>query len=152
MVYVLNESDHYAYIAECPKAQVVFFPLELGTCMLVMFQDMKSQENETFQCLSLLQLAHLNSSLLHRVNYSLCLSRHQDRSSHPLRDYGACTYVLGVSNDKCINSNYSPLNVHQADKWQCCRQVTLYSSLPPNWDGTCMLVQLFTLFSLDSSF
>lgn len=47
------------------------------------------------------------------------------------------------------NSNYSALNVSQTPQYEdTVTMGTLYISLPPNWFGTCMLIQLAMSFTL----
>lgn len=154
---IVKKDNCYACASARPQAQIVPFPLgwrrdQSGMeCMLALYQDKTAWGNRTCTSLSLIfppvkknGLTAPPSFLTTTVNHSSCLSRHDVGSGKNVGELEHCLETKHVTGE----GNYSLLNVPRADVWWYCGGRILRPTLPPQWKGTCALVQLAVPFTL----
>ncbi|XP_030900419.2 uncharacterized protein [Melopsittacus undulatus] len=155
----LNRSNCDACASGRPTAQVVPFPLGWSKdaqgmrCMIALYQERTAWGNEACKSLSLLFPALRKKDI--RVpptfssaagNHTACLSRKGASATKDLGQLEMCTELLNVAEEE--TGNYSALSIPRADLWWYCGGRVLRPTLPPNWRGTCAIVQLAIPFTL----
>ncbi|XP_067864922.1 uncharacterized protein [Heterodontus francisci] len=123
-------------------------------CMLALYQDKTAWGIQT--CISLsIMFPPLEkedsrtppSFLATGVNHTSCVRRHGAELTRNMGELKSCIETEDVTG-RVRGGNYSSLNVPRADLWWYCGGKILRQTLPPQWKGTCAIVQLAIPFTL----
>ncbi|XP_072336461.1 uncharacterized protein [Scyliorhinus torazame] len=153
----LKKDNCYACASGRPQAHMEPFPLgwtdNRGSMeyMMALYQDATAWGNKTCTALSLMfppvnkkLSANPPSFLVTMAHHKSCISHSDTGLSKDMGDLKTCIETKNVT----TQGNYSSLKIPRADIWWYCGGKILRPTLPPQWKGTCALVQLASPFSI----
>ncbi|XP_072361070.1 uncharacterized protein [Scyliorhinus torazame] len=153
----LKKDNCYACASGRPQAHMEPFPLgwtdNRGSmeCMMALYQDATAWGNKTCTALSLMfppvnkkLSANPSSFLVTVTHHKSCISLSDTGLSKDMGELKTCIETKNVT----TQGNYSSLKIPRADIWWFFRGKILRPTLPPQWKGTCALVQLAIPFSI----
>ncbi|XP_029464992.1 LOW QUALITY PROTEIN: uncharacterized protein LOC115095456, partial [Rhinatrema bivittatum] len=156
----LDKSDCFACAAGRPIAQIIPVPFgwdnnpEDMKCILALYQE-ETAWNDTKCAKMSLRFPALKPQKQQTLpvfspssrKHTACISRQAVLQSRHLGELGTCSAVQDLSGEK-ERSTYSNLQEGHMDLWWYCCGRKLWVTLPPQWAGTCAVVQLAISFTL----